>query len=166
MSNDTRNRSLLSKIESTLTRAEALVASACLVTMLVLSLLEIGARNFFHSGIPGASTLVQYLVLWVSFIGSVVAVRERHIKIDIATHLFSETWRNRLERPIFVFSTLVCGALFWHAVRFWHDEWLSVPSDEKWIAALGIVLPVSFGLLSLHFALRAIIGPRTSRRLP
>jgi TRAP-type C4-dicarboxylate transport system permease small subunit len=160
----TRNRSWPSKIEQALTRTESLLASTCLVSMLILSLLEIGARNFFHSGIPGASTLIQYLVLWVCFLGAVVAVRERHIKIDVATHLLSETWRNKLERPIFIFCTLVCGTLFWYAVRFWHDEWLSVPSDEKWVAAMGIIFPVSFCLLSLHFALRVIIGPRTSRR--
>lgn len=164
MNSHTRNRSLPSRIEHALTRAETIAASICLLTMLVLSLLEIGARNFFHSGIPGASILIQYLVLWVSFLGAVVAVRERHIKIDVATHLFSEAWRNRLERPIFIFCVLVCGTLFWHAVRFWHDEWLNVSSDEKWIAAMGIIFPVSFGLLSLHFALRVIIGPRTSRR--
>jgi TRAP-type C4-dicarboxylate transport system permease small subunit len=165
MSNYTRNRSLPSRIEHALTRAETLAASACLVTMLVLSLLEIGARNFFHSGIPGASTLIQYLVLWVSFLGAVVAVRERHIKIDVATHLLSEAWRARLERPIFIFCTLICSTLFWYAVRFWHEEWLSVSSDEKWIAAMGIIFPVSFCLLSLHFALRVIIGPRSTRRL-
>lgn len=164
MSLHTRNRSLPSRIEQTLTRVETQVASACLVTILALSLIEIGARNFFQSGIPGASTLIQYLVLWVSFLGAVVAVRERHIKIDIATHLISESWRNRLERPIFTFCSLVCGTLFWYAARFWHDEWLSVSSDEKWIAAMGMVFPVSFFLLSLHFALRAIIGPRSSSR--
>jgi len=164
MSSHARNRSLPAKIEQALTRAESLVASACLLTILVLSLIEIGARNFFHTGIPGASTLIQYLVLWVSFLGAVVAVRERHIKIDVATILISEAWRNKLERPIFLFCTLVCGTLCWYAVRFWLDEWSNVSSDEKWIAAMGIIFPVSFCLLSLHFALRVIIGPRSSKR--
>jgi TRAP-type C4-dicarboxylate transport system permease small subunit len=164
MSSHARNRSLPAKIEQALTRAESLVASACLLTILVLSLIEIGARNFFHTGIPGASTLIQYLVLWVSFLGAVVAVRERHIKIDVATILISEAWRNKLERPIFLFCTLVCGTLCWYAVRFWLDEWSSVSSDEKWIAAMGSIFPVSFCLLSLHFALRVIIGPRSSKR--
>lgn len=159
-----RNQSLPAKIEHTLTRAETLLASVCLATILLISLLEIGARNFFHSGIPGASTLIQYLVLWVSFLGAVVAVRERHIKIDIATILISENWRRKLERPIFIFCTLVCATLCWHAVRFWLDEWSNVPSQEKWIAGMGIIFPLSFSLLTLHFALRVIIGPRTSRR--
>lgn len=159
-----RNRSLPAKIEHALTRAETLLASACLVTILVLSLVEIGARNLFHSGIPGASTLIQYLVLWVSFLGAVVAVRERHIKIDIATLVISEAWRRWLERPIFIFCTLVCGTLCWYAIRFWLDEWSNVPGEEKWIAAMGIIFPVSFGLLTIHFTLRVIIGPRATRR--
>lgn len=160
-----RKQSLPAKIEQSLTRIETLVGSACLIGMLALSLTEIGARNLFHSGVPGASTLIQYLVLWVSFLGAVVAVRERHIKIDVATHLISEAWRVKLERPIFIFCTIVCSTLFWYAARFWYDELSSVSSDEKWIASMGIIFPLSFCLLSLHFALRVIIGPRTTRRI-
>ena len=165
MINQARNRTLPARIEQTLTRVETLIGSACLLGMLALSLVEIGARNFFHSGIPGASTIIQYLVLWVCFLGAVVAVRERHIKIDVATHLISEAWRSKLERPIFIFCTIVCATLFWYAARFWYDEWLSVSSDEKWIAAMGIIFPISFCLLSLHFTLRVIIGPRSTRRI-
>ena len=159
-----RNRSLPAKIETKLTRIESLVASGSMVIMLVLSLLEIVGRNFFHTGIPGASTLIQYLVLWVSFFGAVLAVRERHIKIDVAIAFVSEAWRRRLERPIFLFCTLVCGTLFWHAARFWWDELSSSNPDERWVAALGIIFPLTFCLLMLHFALRAIIGPRSPRR--
>ena len=160
----TRNRSLPAKIESTLTRIESLCASVSLAIMLVLSLLEIAARNFFHTGIPGASTLIQYLVLWVCFFGAVLAVRERHIKIDVAVVFVTEAWRRKLERPIFLFSALVCGALFWHAARFWWGEWLSSSADQRWVAALGIIFPVTFCLLTLHFTLRAIIGPRSPKR--
>lgn len=160
----TRNRSLSAKIESKLTRLESMIASISMVIMLVLSLLEIILRNFFHTGIPGASILIQYLVLWVSFFGAILAVRERHIKIDVAIAFVNDIWRRRLERPIFLFSTLVCGILFWHASRFWWDEWLSSNPDERWVAALGIIFPVTFFLLMLHFALRAIIGPRSPKR--
>ena len=160
----TRNQSWAAKVEHRLTLMESLLASACLVAILILSLVEIAARNFFHAGFTGAATMTQYLVLWVSFLGAVLAVRERHIKIDVATAWFSENLRRRLERPIFLFSALVCGTLSWHAARFWWDEWTTAAPDEKWIAAMGIIFPIGFFLLALHFALRVVIGPRSADR--
>lgn len=159
-----RNRTWMAQLEFQLTRAESFVAIAGLVLLLGLSLAEIGARNFFHSSIPGADVLDRYLVLWVSFLGAVLAVRGRHIKIDALAVWFPESWRRRLERPIFLFSSLVCGSLSWAAMRFWREEWLHAPAAERWITVLAVILPLSFFLLTVHFALRFLIGPRAPGR--
>lgn len=159
-----RNRSWKAKLEFYFTRVESTLAISGLVLMLGLSLAEIILRNLFHASIPGADILIRYLVLWVSFIGAVVAVRERHIKVEIISIWLPEIWRRRLERPIFLFSAVVCAVITLAAVRFWHQEWINVPPGEKWIAILGIVIPLSFFLLSLHFALRFVIGPRSRER--
>ena len=159
-----RNRTWKAKLEFYLTSAESIVATAGLVLLLVLSLAEIGARNFFHTAIPGADILDRYLVLWVSFLGAVLAVRERHIKIDAVAVWFPEAWRRKLERPIFVFSAVVCGFLFWAALRFWREEWAHAAAAEKWVAALGAIIPLSFFLLAAHFAIRFVIGPRSPKR--
>ncbi|MHB8623714.1 MAG: TRAP transporter small permease [Sulfuricaulis sp.] len=161
-----RNGTWEAKLEFYLTRTECLIAVTGLVLLLGLSLAQISARNFFHSAIPGADTLDQYLVLWVSFLGAVLTVRERYVKIDVATVWLSETWRRRLERPIFVFSAVVCGSLFWAASRFWREEWLHTAADEKWVTALGIIIPLSFLLFTIHFTLRFMIGPRSPNRAP
>ena len=160
----TRNRTWKAKLEFYLTRTESVVATAGLVLLLGLSLAEISARNFFHTAIPGADVLNRYLVLWISFIGAVLAVRERHIKIDAVAVWFPESWRRRLERPIFIFSAAVCGGLFWAAARFWQQEMFYASSAEKWVAALGVVIPLSFFLLTFHFLLRCLIGPRSAKR--
>jgi len=160
----TRNRTTRAKIEFYFTRIESTLAISGLVLMLALSLAEIFLRNFFHTSIPGADILVRYLVLWVSFLGAVVAVRERHIKVEIISAWLPEIWRRRLERPIFLFSAVICAIIAWAAMRFWYQEWLFVPAGEKWIAVLGIVIPLSFALLTLHFSLRFLIGPRMFER--
>ena len=159
-----RNRTWKAKLELYLTNAESIVATAGLVLLLGLSLAEIGARNFFHTAIPGADILDRYLVLWVSFLGAVMAVRERHIKIDAVAVWFPEAWRRKLERPIFIFSALVCGFLFWAAVRFWREEWAHAAAAEKWVAALGAIIPLSLFLLATHYTIRFVIGPRSTER--
>ena len=158
------NRGWKAKLESYLTRSEAAIAIAGLVLLVGLSLAEIGARNFFHTAIPGAEVLDRYLVLWISFIGAVLAVRERHIKIDAVAVWLPEAWRRRLERPVFFFSSLVCAGLFRAAARFWREEWLHAPAAERWITALAIIIPLSFFLLAVHYALRFLIGPRSPNR--
>lgn len=159
-----RQRSWKAKLEFYFTRIESTFAISGLVLMLGLSLSEIILRNLFHTSIPGADVLIRYLVLWVSFIGAVVAVRERHIKVEIISVWLPEEWRRRLERPIFLFSAAVCAIIAWAAIRFWHQEWINVPLGEKWIAWLSIVIPLSFILLTLHFMLRFVIGPRSHKR--
>lgn len=159
-----RNRTWKAKFEYYFTRIESVFAIFGLVLMLALSLIEVVLRNFFHYSIPGADVLIRHLVLWVSFLGAVMAVRERHIKVEIIAAWLPEVWHRRLERPIFLFSAVTCAVIAWAAVRFWHQEWLNSPPGEKWIAALGVVIPLSFLLLALHFTLRFLIGPRTHER--
>lgn len=163
MKDGIQNASLPEKIENVLLRIESIVASVSLMAILLLSLIEIGARNFLHTSIPNASIVIQYLVLWVSFFGAVLAVRGRHIKLDVATLLISEAWRKKLERPIYFFSALVCATLFWAAARFWQSEWVAASPEDRWVAAMGIIFPVCFCLLSLHFALRGLIGPCSAK---
>lgn len=159
-----RNRTWKAKLEFYFTRVESILAISGLVLMLGLSLAEVVLRNFFHQSVPGADVLIRHLVLWVSFIGAVVAVRERHIKVEIISVWLPDKWRRRLERPIFLFSAVVCAVISHAATRFWYQEWLNVALAEKWIAILSIVIPLSFFLLTLHFALRFLIGPRSRER--
>ena len=158
--------SFFERLEQLLFRAEGLVAVFCLAGILFLSLAEIGARNWLHTGIPGASILIQYLVLWLSFLGAVLAVKDRHIKIDVASLLLSETWRAHLQVPIYFISAFICAILAWAAMRFWLSEWQAALPAERWIAAMSSVFPVCFTLLSLHFVLRSLVIIRAARPLP
>ncbi len=163
---NSKNYNWLYLIEQLLFHTEGFIAVFGLALLLLLSLTEIVARNFLHTSIPGADILSRYLVLWVCFLGAVLAVPGRHIKIDIATAWISESWRARLERPIYFFSAVACGSLGWAATRFWQSEWQYATPDEKWIAALSIIIPISFFLLALHFVICLIIGPRATSSDP
>ena len=108
------------KLEHGLAVAENLLAALSLLAILFLSLAEIAARDFWHSGVPGAEMAMRSLVLWVAFLGAVLAVREqRHIKVDVLTLWMPEAWLAKLARPFNFFSAVVCGMLAWASMRFW-----------------------------------------------
>ena len=161
-----RNRTWKAKLEFYLTNAESIVATpgwcCCWFCLWPRSARVISSTPLF----PARIFSNRYLVLWVSFLGAVLAVRERHIKIDAVAVWFPESWRRKLERPIFVFCSVVCGFLFWAALRFWREEWAHVATAEKWVAGLGVIIPFSFFLLAAHYAIRFVIGPRSPDRAP
>jgi len=158
----TRRR--IERLEGWLVLAEGVLAAAALVGILVVSVAEIVARNLFYSSVPGADILMRHLVLWVAFLGAVLAVREqRHIRIDVLTLWLPDAWLARLARPFNFFSAVVCVVLGWASVRFWWEELQTVSPHEQWVAVLAVVLPVSFGLLTVHFVLTGLIGRRPPR---
>jgi TRAP-type C4-dicarboxylate transport system permease small subunit len=151
-------------LELHLRRIEAAIAVGALALLLILSLLTIAVRNVLHLAIPGADVLNRYLVLWISLAGAVLAVPAQHIKIDALALWLPIAWRRRLEAPMLLFSALVCGTLFWAAARFWLEEWRYAPLAERWTAALAVIIPASFFLLALHFALHFLIAMRSVRQ--
>lgn len=145
--------------ERWLAAAENFFAILSIVTILCLSLGEIAARNFLHTGIPGADLAIRHLVLWVCFLGAVLAVAEgRHVKIDVAVMWIPQRWQAILAVPFNVFAALVCGFMALGGWHFWREEWAVAPTDEQWVAALMVILPLGFCLLALHFLLRALLG--------
>jgi TRAP-type C4-dicarboxylate transport system permease small subunit len=157
---------LLLRLENALAGLEAALAVFGLMLMLLLAFVQLIARNFFDTGFPTADTLLRYLVLLVSFLGAVMAVREqRHIKIDLLVVSVPEKWRPWLDTLLSLISAAVCGTLCWAAGRFWRTGWQVAAPTEKWVAALALILPISFGLLCLEFALRALVSaPATKGR--
>jgi TRAP-type C4-dicarboxylate transport system permease small subunit len=56
----------------------------CLLSMVVLSALQILLRNVFGAGVLWIDPLLRYLTLWIGFLGAALAAAEgRHIQIDV-----------------------------------------------------------------------------------
>lgn len=149
---------VLEKFEQALDRVEALFAAVGFAAMLVFSLLQIFARNFFNLSLPGAETLLGHLVLWIGMIGAVLAVRaKRHVKIDLGPAWMGTESFPRVAVLLNLFAALVCALLAWAATRFWWQEWLHASPAAKTGVLLSLILPLGFTLLSLHFLLRSLL---------
>ncbi|HXH24858.1 MAG TPA: TRAP transporter small permease subunit, partial [Vicinamibacterales bacterium] len=79
-------------------RTEDAIASLALLAMVVLPLGEIVVRRFFGGGIPGSTSTVQHLTLWVGFLGAAIAAREgKLLALATGTLLPDGRWRRAAE---------------------------------------------------------------------
>ena len=149
----------LSRSQTLLVRIEEWLAVLSLLMLLGTSLAQIVARNLFNSGFAFVDPLDRHLVLYLAFLGAALAVaQDRHIKIDIAVYCLTPGMRARLYRPFCLLSASICTIFFFAALRFFHVAWLAAASDERWVMAMAIILPVGYLLLALHFLLQTLVG--------
>lgn len=150
---------MLHKFKRALLLFETIMASGSLLLLLLLALIQIIARNFFETGFPLLEVIARHLVLFVIFFGAgLVTERSRHIKIDVLANVLPPHLRMMLRRPLAMMGALLCAVLAWYAGLFWLDEWQYAPANERWAAALAMVVPVGFMVLALHFALISLLG--------
>ena len=85
--------------------------------MLLLPLAEIVTRRFLKGGVPGSTTIVQHLTLWVGFLGAALAARDGKL-LALATATFLPDGRGRRFVDIFraVVTSAVVGLLIWGAL--------------------------------------------------
>jgi TRAP-type C4-dicarboxylate transport system permease small subunit len=147
-------------LRRSLLRMDAFMAGSSLLLLLLLVFGQVLMRNLLDSGIPNAEILARYLVLYVAFFGSALAVdRHRHIRIDAVAACLDMEQIRRLRAPLYLLSALVCAALAWAAMRFWYDDWQYVAEHERWASILALITPFGFCLLTVHFLLGGLFTP-------
>ena len=150
---------LLRQFKHYLITLEKILAASSLLLLLVFTLIQVIARNFFETGFPSLEVISRHLVLYVAFLGAALITEDQnHIKIDFLSHFLSEKQKIILLRPLSILAAIICSAFASHASRFWLDEWQYAGESDRWIALLAAILPIGFALIALHFVLLAISG--------
>ena len=137
---------------------DGLLVTAVLV-MVALAALQIVLRNVLGTGLFWIEPLLRALVLWIGLLGAVVASREgQHIALDVLTRALPPRWRRPLRSAGCIFTTLVCGALAWHGVRYVLLEYefagTAFGAVPTW--AVVAIIPLALGLIGIRYALFAV----------
>jgi TRAP-type C4-dicarboxylate transport system permease small subunit len=145
------------RVDAIIDRVEQTLISILLSVMILIAFLQIVLRNLFASGFTWGDPLVRNLVLWVGFIGAAIATREgKHISIDVVSQWLPARGKIFIEVIIQLFSFIICGLLTFAAVKFIRNEALmgniTFLGIRAWIPE--IILPVTFGLMTLRFGFR------------
>jgi TRAP-type C4-dicarboxylate transport system permease small subunit len=147
------------RLEQALTRVELGAALLAFAAMLVLSATDIIGRNLFNATLPGGELVLRQLVLWVALPGAALAVAaQRHLHLDPANLAARPRWQKWTAIPFNLAAALVCALLTQAAWAYWQDAWTYQSADAVWLVWMGLILPVAFGLLALHFLLRAMLA--------
>ena len=149
-------------------RLEQFLVGILLSTMILVAFMQIVLRNFFATGVDWGDALVRYLVVWVGFVGAAIAVKEsKHITIDALSRWLGGTRQRVIQAITHICSAIVCGILTWAGIKFiWFEAEMGGTVFFKlpvWIPEL--IIPVSFGLMTLRYALRLIAPPQRTTDL-
>lgn len=139
-------------------RFDEVVASAALVLMALIPLIEIVSRPFMGKGIENSAALTQHLGLVLAMFGAVAAERYGHLTTlgSGVGALGSARWQQSAHVFANGSASLVCGLLTWASWQFLRSEMegghaLAYGVPVWWVQA---ALPIGFGLLAFKLGAR------------
>src|SRR6056297_2956840 len=102
-----------------LRRVESWAATASLLLLAVLPILEIVVRLVVQGGIPGYNSYLVHLVLMSAFLGGMVTAREgRHLAIKVAVEAMPASVRAIADTANAFLSATLGFAFFWASLSF------------------------------------------------
>lgn len=138
-----------------LERLEEAVLLLLIGAMILLACVQIALRDVWGGGLSWADPLLRVMVLWAGLLGAVVATQmDKHISIDLASHLLPKGIFRWLRVVRSFFCTGVCVVLTWLAIDFVRQEALQSNGQEMAGLAswqLNLIFPIAFGGIALRF---------------
>ena len=152
---------ILYLLDDHISRLEKILIVVLLAVMILMAFSQIVLRNFFSTGIAWGDSLVRYLVVWVGFVGAAVAAKEeKHITIDVVSRWITGAGKPVIQVISHSSSAAICGLLTWAGVKFiWFEAQMGGTAFFNlpvWVPEL--IIPITFGLMTLRYALRLING--------
>lgn len=141
-----------------LRQSENLIVALTLGAMVLLPLTEVALRKLFHTGISGATSILQHLTLVTGLLGGALAARDgRLLSLSTLTNFLPDRGK-RVARVISgSFASVVSLFLCVAAVQFVRAEQQggSVLAYGIPIWAIQLVLPFGFALIAIRLIWRA-----------
>ena len=156
-------RSRLERALDVVERFEGAVLVALFVTLVLVSVYQIAARNLWGGGLAWGDAFARVAVLWLTLVGVLVASRtDNHIRIDLLMRFLSPPARAWAARVTALVTATVCGTFAWHAAGFvrieYEDGLVAFGDVPAW--ACEVILPVGFCLIALKYLLLALAPQR------
>ncbi len=140
-----------------------LLVVACMVAMVVMVFGNVILRYAFNSGITVSEELSRYCFIWLTYIGAMIAMRERgHLGVDTMVKHLPVGGKKAC---LFVSEALMllCNILFIMGTYEMHELQVTnispvVGISMIWIYGVGYVVGAVMGLFNLNVLFRLLTG--------
>ena len=144
-------------------RVLEVVIVVCLAIMVVLVFGNVVLRYAFNSGIAISEELSRWLVVWLTFMGAVVALREHaHLGTEALLARLGPGGKKACIVAGYLLMLLCCWLLFRGALEQTKINWdVSAPSSGAsmaWFYAVGVVFGVSAAAVLLNDLVKVLTG--------
>src|SRR5690349_11601736 len=137
--------------------------AACLAAMVVLVFTNVVMRYLFNSGIPTSEELSRWLLVWLTFLGAIVAVREHsHLGVDTLVRKLGPAGK----RICFIINYCLMLYADWLLLAgSWRQTIINI--DDRAPASglslgifyfVGVIFGVSAGIMLLYDLYRVVSG--------
>ena len=147
---------LFKSIDLAFARIIEVLLMVIILAMVFLVASQVLFRNVFSSGITWADIISRHMVLWVAFLGAMLATRSReHIAIDAITRLFHWRTRNFIRIGLDVLASavsfLLARASYFFVLSEREAGTILTSDIPTWI--VQVIIPFGFAMISLEYAI-------------
>ncbi|MDD2759036.1 MAG: TRAP transporter small permease [Methylomonas sp.] len=151
----------LTKLHKLLLKAEMLVLTGLLISLILIAVVQVLMRNVLGGGLLWADAYTRISVLWIAMLGAMLASRERnHITIDILIRRMPERWKTTVRRITDGLTGLVCFMAAWFTIAFVEQDYAygdkafaDIPT--WWCEA---IIPFAFAIIALRYGVAAFLN--------
>ena len=129
------------------------VITCALIAMFFVVMLQIFARYVIRASIPWTEELSRYLLVFMTFFGAAVALKEnRHITISILIDFLPDKYRVYVDVFFKVIILLFLAAVLRGSIKMVLLTWETPAGTIPWITTgrIYLILPVSVGLMVIY----------------
>lgn len=139
------------------------VIALCLLVMVVLVFGNVVLRYGFNSGITVSDELSRWLLVWLTFLGAIVAVREHaHLGVDSLVRMLGPTGKRIcfiINYSLMLFADWLLLTGSWRqTIINWDDRAPATGLSIGIFYLVGIVFGVSAGIMLLYDLYRVVSG--------
>jgi len=146
-------------INRTLSWIERSFIVILLIVMVGLAFVQVILRNVFSFGFLWADPFLRYAVLWVGFLGAVLATKEeKHFGVDFLNRFLPPRVLHIVKTIVDLFAATVAFLLMRAAFQFLFE---AIGADEKDVFEIPkriyfSIIPIGFGLIAVQFVINII----------